>query len=377
VPAAPLGLAVATIDSQTLQISWNATANAGLYKLERATSADGPWTQIYFNAANQFTDTVSPATTYFYRVRGDSAGGDSPYSTIVQGTSLANVPTGLTATPTGPQSILLTWNGVPGATGYKLERAPTLGGPWNQISSGSATAFPDSGDPLAVGSTFYYRVRSSDAGGDSGPSAAVFATPKPSIWQNQNNNLDTSGDGIISGLDALEVINALITGVTNPLPQTVTPAGPPPYIDVTGDGLVTPLDALTVIAYLNQQGSSQSASVAATVSSAGSASPTYTPSSNDSTTGNRAIADNSVVSALASASPGAMTPVAFAMSSSASVIADGTDTGAVSAVAPWYVADGMAGPAVSISTADAADEALAIEMDDDLLNDLASRGAAS
>ena len=69
-----------------------------------------------------------------------------------------------------------------------------------------------------------------------------------SPWQNQANKYDVNGDGLVSGIDALFVINHLLLGESEELPAAVTV---PPYLDVTGDGNLSPLDALQVINYLN------------------------------------------------------------------------------------------------------------------------------
>ena len=73
-------------------------------------------------------------------------------------------------------------------------------------------------------------------------------------WQNPNNPLDVDGNGLISPLDALQVINDLNSRGSRPLdppPLDTDPSGPPPYIDVDGNNLLTPLDALLVINALN------------------------------------------------------------------------------------------------------------------------------
>jgi hypothetical protein len=72
-----------------------------------------------------------------------------------------------------------------------------------------------------------------------------------SPFQNPTNQYDVSGNGQVSPLDALLIINALNANNGNAI--TLPSSGnPPPYYDVNGDGLVTPLDALLVINRLNQ-----------------------------------------------------------------------------------------------------------------------------
>ncbi len=78
----------------------------------------------------------------------------------------------------------------------------------------------------------------------------ILANDEPRPWQNQVQPLDVNGNGVITTLDALIIINKL--NATGP---EVLPLPPPPgsafFYDVTGDGLVTALDALRVINHLN------------------------------------------------------------------------------------------------------------------------------
>src|SRR5262249_50307805 len=66
-----------------------------------------------------------------------------------------------------------------------------------------------------------------------------LADKAPSNWQNQANRLDVNNDGIVSGTDAIIIINRLIkpTYPTDFPAGVIQPGTPvPPYIDVDGDG---------------------------------------------------------------------------------------------------------------------------------------------
>ena len=80
----------------------------------------------------------------------------------------------------------------------------------------------------------------------------LSSTP-PSTWQNPNNRLDVNNDGIVSAADAIIIINRLIKPTyPTDFPGGVIPAGTPapPYIDVDGDKKLFPVDAIQVINYL-------------------------------------------------------------------------------------------------------------------------------
>ena len=67
---------------------------------------------------------------------------------------------------------------------------------------------------------------------------------------NPDDARDVNGDGLVTPLDALVLINEL--NVTGPRPAEVSqPEGP--YCNVTRDGTLTANDALVVIDYLNRQ----------------------------------------------------------------------------------------------------------------------------
>ena len=112
---------------------------------------------------------------------------------------------------------------------------------WN-LSLGGATLLEISGtDPQVNVST-----------STQGTATSAVATPVVS-WHNSSNPLDVNGDGIVTPLDALIVINQLDAGGSGAL-------GTPPltahnYLDVAGTGILTPIDALDIINKLNSQAS--------------------------------------------------------------------------------------------------------------------------
>ncbi len=72
-----------------------------------------------------------------------------------------------------------------------------------------------------------------------------------SIWQNPDNPNDTNGDGRISPVDVLLLLNELSKNGTRELPMPSPGEAPPPYYDINGDGYISPLDPLGAINCLN------------------------------------------------------------------------------------------------------------------------------
>ncbi|MHB8954103.1 MAG: dockerin type I domain-containing protein [Pirellulaceae bacterium] len=104
------------------------------------------------------------------------------------------------------------------------------------------------------------------------PSPGDFSghpSPTAPPWRNLFDPLDVNGDGSLSPLDALLVINELNRVGSHALAPPAAGQFPPPYLDVSGDNNVTPLDALWVINALNSS-STQSSSLALSEGSDGS-----------------------------------------------------------------------------------------------------------
>lgn len=66
-------------------------------------------------------------------------------------------------------------------------------------------------------------------------------------WHNYSHPLDVDASSIVSSVDAVVVINRLLQNGPGPLPPTVPPAAPRFYVDTTGDNYLAPLDALRII----------------------------------------------------------------------------------------------------------------------------------
>jgi ELWxxDGT repeat protein len=72
-------------------------------------------------------------------------------------------------------------------------------------------------------------------------------------WQNTDNRFDVSGEGQVSPLDVLILIN-YINAHAGQATLPPRPTGHSPFYDATGDNAATPLDVLTVINYINSLG---------------------------------------------------------------------------------------------------------------------------
>jgi phosphatidylserine/phosphatidylglycerophosphate/cardiolipin synthase-like enzyme len=93
-PPAPSGLTASFVSRTRIDLQWNDVAGEDGYKIERRLSTDTVWTQIATTAPDvaSYVDTNSGLrtdTTYNYRVRAFTTGGNSGYSNILTVKTLA------------------------------------------------------------------------------------------------------------------------------------------------------------------------------------------------------------------------------------------------------------------------------------------------
>ncbi|MBP7866306.1 MAG: fibronectin type III domain-containing protein [Acidobacteria bacterium] len=186
VPAAPSGLSASAASTSQINLTWsdNSTNETG-FKLERKTGSGGAWSQVATPGAGvtSYANTgLAASTTYYYRIRATNASGDSAYSNEANATTSTTptppaAPSGLTATAASSSQINLAWtDNASNETGFKLERKTGSGGAWSQVATPAAGATSYANTGLAASTTYYYRIRATNAAGDSAYSNEANAT---------------------------------------------------------------------------------------------------------------------------------------------------------------------------------------------------------
>jgi hypothetical protein len=123
--------------------------------------------------------TNGPGGFTWYQVQwSDSAIGWSQENYLERVFSTPSDPANLVASARGTNQIGLSWTDTSAgmAAGFKLERAITFGGPWLQITNIIGAITTNLDKDLPTGSTWYYRVRAYNAGGNSAYTVAANAT---------------------------------------------------------------------------------------------------------------------------------------------------------------------------------------------------------
>jgi chitodextrinase len=189
-PTAPASVAASAQGSTSVLLSWDPSAGATAYLVQRAPDAGGApgaWGSSTSVAASPHTDTgLAASTTYWYRVAATGSGGDSTFSSPVSATtqppgggggSSPATPTGVAALSLSASAVRVSWDAATGATFYAVQRAPDAAGSpgtWGASTDVAASPHTDSG--LAASTTYWYRVSASNTAGTSSFSTPVSAT---------------------------------------------------------------------------------------------------------------------------------------------------------------------------------------------------------
>nr|MBA2645451.1 fibronectin type III domain-containing protein [Pyrinomonadaceae bacterium] len=184
-PSIPTGLNATAGDAQ-VALSWNAASGADSYNVKRATVSGGAYTTIAEGVTSAaYTDTTAVnGMTYSYVVSAvNSCGQESDDSGGANATPQAPPPappaspTNLTASAASTSRIDLTWtDNSNNEQGFKVERCTGPGcSDFEEIGQVGAgvTSYGDTG--LTSNTTYRYRVRAYNAGGDSGYSSPANA----------------------------------------------------------------------------------------------------------------------------------------------------------------------------------------------------------
>jgi uncharacterized repeat protein (TIGR02543 family) len=225
-PAAPSNLAVGTVTTTSIPLSWWSVSSVTGYRVYRSESSTGTYTLIASPTSSSYTDSTGTAanTTYYYKVSAYNSGGEGEKSPYISATTLLPAPTGLTFGTVTSDSIALSWAAVSGATGYYVYRGTSSSGTYPLVGTVSSASYTDTG--LAAGTTYYYLVAAFNTNVARGvQSATVNKITVPAVPPGLS-----SGDGYIywnkaTGADGYRVYRSTSSTGTYTLCDTVTGSG--------------------------------------------------------------------------------------------------------------------------------------------------------
>jgi fibronectin type 3 domain-containing protein len=175
-PATPSVLTAVGTNAQ-VNLGWSVSGAATSYNLKRSVTNGGPYTIVASLTGTSYADIgVANGTTYYYVVSAVDLAGESANSTPASATPVAppGAPANLAATAGNAQAALA-WSASPGASAYFLKRSLVSGGPYATVTSLAGTNYTDSA--LSNGTTYYYVVSATNAGGEGANSTEAAVTP--------------------------------------------------------------------------------------------------------------------------------------------------------------------------------------------------------
>jgi VCBS repeat-containing protein len=229
-----------------------------------ATRVSGPSNgTLAFNSAGSFTyrpnENFAGTDTFVYRASDGAAGTNATVTISV--TNVNDAPVAVADQYEVAQDNALSVNATNGLLRndtdvdqevLRVERITGSGpnnGTLTLFNDGSFTYQPRSG--FVGQDVFQYRAIDG-IGVASPPVTVTINVTNTRAWRNPTLALDVNGDGSVSPIDVLLIVNYLNQNGAGPVPVPTPP--PPPYRDTNGDNNVTPADALLVINFLNNQG---------------------------------------------------------------------------------------------------------------------------
>ena len=181
VPNAPSWVEAIAESASSIIISWDSVSGATEYRIYRSTnSIEYELIRSHYDEVTHYTDTwLSANTTYYYRVTAFNYDGESSYSptasaTTSEGVPIPSTPTGVSASANSTSSIIVSWDSVSGAAGYRIYLSSFSYSYGDLIGESTSTSYTNIG--LSGGTTYYYSVSAFNSAGESYRSNPINAT---------------------------------------------------------------------------------------------------------------------------------------------------------------------------------------------------------
>lgn len=205
-PAAPSALLLTGVSSTRVDLSWTDNSSDEVtFRIERKTGAGGTYAEIASVGAGvtTFSDTtVLGGTSYFYRVKARNANGDSAYlaeQSITTSSGLPAAPSGISLTAVSSRQVNVSWtDNSNNEASFVVERKTGSGGTYTVLgtTSANATSYPD---PTTIANTtYFYRVKSRNASGDSAYATEVSVTTPKTVTIYQANVQHAEGTDLVT-----------------------------------------------------------------------------------------------------------------------------------------------------------------------------------
>ena len=185
-PSAPSSLSATALSASQIKVTWkdNSYIETG-FKIERATSSGGPFSQVGtvgINVTSYTSGSLSSGTKYWFRVRAYNGTGNSSFSNQASATTKDTIPaapSALTATAVSDTQINLAWtDNSSGEDGFRIYRS-TDGTTFTSIGTVGVNVRSYNSTGLTGNRKYWYKVAAFNTAGTSGFSNIASDTTAP------------------------------------------------------------------------------------------------------------------------------------------------------------------------------------------------------
>jgi fibronectin type 3 domain-containing protein len=182
-PSTPTNLSATTVGPNEIDLSWTASTPGSAPIAGYQITRNG--TLLATVSGTGLADTsVSPNTTYTYTVAAvdtanASSGASSPASATTPQVAPGQV-TGLSVSAASPTEVDASWNAVPGASAYEVDRSATsASGPFTAVATGlTGTTYADKS--VSASTPYWYQVVAGNSAGQ-GPASSAIGVTTPAV----------------------------------------------------------------------------------------------------------------------------------------------------------------------------------------------------
>lgn len=148
---------ITDITKDRIEFTWNYVNGADEYTIYLQNAATGEWSGIATIRDTVYSfENLKPGTEYNIRFQTKSGAEVSKYSQTFRLCNIPVAPTNLKAATSSDKSVVLSWNGVTGADGYKVYRYSPLDG--TNVLVGTTTTASYTDTDVSTNTTYTYKV---------------------------------------------------------------------------------------------------------------------------------------------------------------------------------------------------------------------------
>jgi fibronectin type 3 domain-containing protein len=203
----PAGLTVTSQDS-ALNLSWTAVDGANSYNIYRTLKGDNVYSKIATSNAAAYVDSSAVlGNSYEYKITSVDVNGESLKTSAVEGSLVDTNIAKLDAVVTGAAysyneggALKINWNSVEGATSYNVYKSSSKDTKYHFVGNVNSNEFVYADNNEA--GTYYYKITSLNAGGESSKSEALTVLPKVTLKRQMEN--------INRGINAVKASNGIL-----------------------------------------------------------------------------------------------------------------------------------------------------------------------